>query len=80
MKDYLITIVAGMVQTLMQQRDGSWSNFDFATGTLVVRSVNGALPRLAIPRLLAAYPYETSEKHGWDSEVMLPDYRNIGVV
>jgi outer membrane receptor protein involved in Fe transport len=54
-----------MAQTLMQERDGSWSNFDFATGTLVVRSVNGALPRLAIPRLLAAYPYETSEQHGW---------------
>jgi len=32
------------------------------TDMLVVRSVNGALPRLAIPRLLAAYLYETSEK------------------
>ena len=66
-----------MLQTLMQERDGSWSNFDFATGTLVIRTVEGKLPRLAIPRLLAAYPYESSEKHGWGSDVMKPDHNNI---
>jgi hypothetical protein len=66
-----------MVQTLMQERDGSWSNFDFATGQLVIRTVDGKLPRLAIPRLLSAYPYVGSEAHGWGSDVMRPDHNNI---
>src|SRR5438093_12232870 len=52
-----------MTQTVMQERDGSWSNFDFATGTFVIRTQDGRMPRLAIPRLLAAYPFEGSEKH-----------------
>src|SRR5262249_9591684 len=66
-----------MLQTQMQERDGSWTNFDFATGTLVVRTVDGKLPRLAIARLLAAYPYEGSEKHGWGSDVTLADHNNF---
>ena len=65
-----------MVQTIMQERDGSWSNFDFGTGTFVIRSENGQLPKLALPRLLAAYPYETSEKHGWGTTMMLGDHNN----
>jgi hypothetical protein len=65
-----------MVQTVMQERDGSWSNFDFSTGTFVVRTENGQTPRLAIPRLLAAYPFEGSEKHGWGSDVLFGDHNN----
>jgi hypothetical protein len=65
-----------MVQTVMQERDGSWSNFDFATGTFVVRSEGGKLPKLALPRLLSAYPYETSEKHGWGTNMILGDHNN----
>jgi hypothetical protein len=66
-----------MVQTVMQERDGSWSNFDFATGTFVVRSVNGKIAHLAIPRLLDAYPYQTSEQHGWGSDMMTGDHNNF---
>jgi hypothetical protein len=66
-----------MVQTVMQERDGSWSNFDFATGTFVIRSVNGQLAHLAIPRLLAAYPYQSSEQHGWGSDMLTGDRNNF---
>ena len=65
-----------MVQTVMQERDGAWSNFDFATGTFVVRTEGGRLPRLAIPRLLSSYPYEGSEQHGWGSDLLLGDHNN----
>jgi hypothetical protein len=65
-----------MVQTVMQERDGSYSNFDLGTGTFVVRSEDGKLPRLAIQRLLDAYPYESSEKHGWGTSMMLGDHNN----
>ena len=67
-----------MLQTVMQERDNSWSNFDFATGTFVIRTQGGQLPRLALPRLLSAYPYETSEKHGWGSDMMEGDHNNFG--
>jgi len=60
-------------QTQMHERDGSWSNFDFARGRLVVRSVDGQLPRLAIPRLLSSYPYTASEQNGWGQDVILAD-------
>ncbi|MBI3208098.1 MAG: carboxypeptidase regulatory-like domain-containing protein [Candidatus Solibacter usitatus] len=66
-----------MLQTQMQERDGSWSNFDLGSGTLVIRSVDGKLPRAAIPRLVNAYPYETSEKHGWGSDVTKADHNNF---
>ena len=65
-----------MVQTVMQERDGSFSNFDFGTGTFVVRSQGGQAARLAIPRLLASYPYETSEQHGWGDSMLLGDHNN----
>lgn len=67
-----------MLQTVMQERDNSWSNFDFATGTFVIRTENGQLPRTALPRLLASYPYETSEKHGWGSDMIDGDHNNFG--
>ncbi len=66
-----------MLQTVMQERDNSWSNFDFATGSFVIRSQDGQLPRTAIARLLAAYPYQTSEKHGWGSDMMNGDHNNF---
>jgi hypothetical protein len=66
-----------MLQTQMQERDGSWSNFDFATGTFVIRSQDGKLARLAIPRLLAAYPFEASEARGWGSDVIQAGHGNI---
>ncbi|MBI4905451.1 MAG: TonB-dependent receptor [Acidobacteria bacterium] len=65
-----------MVQTVMQERDGSYSNFDFATGQFIIRTEGGNLPRLAIPRLLTTYPFEGSEKHGWGSNVLNGDHNN----
>jgi hypothetical protein len=67
-----------MLQTVMQERDNSWSNFDFATGQFVIRTENGQLPKTALPRLLNAYPYVTSEKHGWGSDMIDGDHNNFG--
>ena len=66
------------LQTQPQERDNSWANFDFATNKFVVRTENGQLPRLALPRLLAAYPYVTSESNGWGSDVLRSDHNNFG--
>jgi hypothetical protein len=66
------------LQTQAQERDGSFANFDFAKGAYVIRTENGQLPRLAIPRLLAAYPYVESEKNGWGSDVITADHNNFG--
>ncbi|MBI4889783.1 MAG: TonB-dependent receptor [Acidobacteria bacterium] len=66
-----------MIQTAPQERDGSMTNFDLASGQFVVRTVSGQLPRLAIPRLLNAYPYVTSESLGWGSDVVLSDRNNF---
>lgn len=66
------------LQTTMNERDGSYSNFDFGSGRFVVRTKDGKLPRLAIERLLRTYPYVTSESIGWGSSVMLTDWNNVG--
>ncbi|HEU0124505.1 MAG TPA: TonB-dependent receptor [Bryobacteraceae bacterium] len=66
------------LQTQTQERDGSFANFDFAKGVYVIRTENGQLPRLAIPRLLSAYPYVESEKNGWGSNVITADHNNFG--
>lgn len=66
-----------MLQTQTQERDGSFANFDFAKGVYVVRTEGGQLPRLAIPRLLAAYPFVESEKNGWGSDVIVADHNNF---
>lgn len=65
------------LQTQTQERDGSFANFDFGSGKYVIRSENGQLPRLAIPRLLNAYPYVSSEANGWGSDVILADHNNF---
>jgi hypothetical protein len=65
------------LQTQPQERDNSWANFDFGTGQFVIRSQDGQLPRLALPRLLSAYPYTTSEKVGWGSDVLQSDHNNF---
>ncbi len=75
-----LTLNLGMrysLQTQPQERDNSWANFDFATGKFVVRSEGGQLPRLALPRLLSAYPYVTSEANGWGSDVLQADHNNF---
>jgi hypothetical protein len=66
------------LQTQTQERDGSFANFDFGSGQYVIRSENGQLPRLAIPRLLEAYPYVASEEHGWGADVIRADHNNLG--
>ncbi len=76
-----LTLNLGMrytLQTQTQERDGSFANFDFGNGKYVIRSENGQTSPLAIPRLLQAYPYVTSEANGWDSNVILADHNNLG--
>lgn len=76
-----LTLNYGMrytLQTQTQERDGSFANFDFAKGAYVIRTEGGKLPRLAIPRLLNAYPYVESEKNGWGSNVITADHNNFG--
>src|SRR5260370_29858772 len=46
------------------------SNFDFATGKFVIESRNGQLPSTAIPRLVNAYPFVTSEQNGWGRRML----------
>lgn len=66
-----------MLQTQTQERDGSFANFDFGNGKYVIRTQGGQLPSLAIPRLLQAYPYVTSEANGWGSDVITSDRNNF---
>jgi hypothetical protein len=76
-----LTLNVGMrytLQTQAQERDGSFANFDFGKGAYVIRTEDGKLPRLAIPRLLSAYPYVESEKNGWGSNVITADHNNFG--
>ena len=65
------------LQTEPTERYGGWTNFDFNTGRLVIRSVNGQLPSSAIPSLVSAYPYITSEAAGWGSDVLVADRKNF---
>jgi len=76
-----LTLNFGMrytLQTQTQERDGSFANFDLEKGVYVIRTEGGQLPRLAIPRLLAAYPFVESEKNGWGSNVITADHNNFG--
>ena len=66
------------LQTQTQERDGSFANFDFGSGKYVIRTEGGQLPRLAIPRLLQAYPFVESEKNGWGRDVIRSDHNNFG--
>lgn len=65
------------LQTQPTERFGGWTNFDFASGSLVVRSVNGQLPSSANSTLLSLYPYKTSEQVGWGSDVLVSDKTNF---
>ncbi len=67
-----------MLQTQVQERDGSFGNFDLEKGLFVIRSEGGQLARLSLPRLLSAYPYVSSEQNGWGSDVMTADHNNFG--
>ena len=66
-----------MIQPALTERSGAASNFDFATGQLVVETHGGKLPSLAIPRLLKAYPWVGSEEHGWGDNLMRTDGNNF---
>lgn len=65
------------LQTQLSERSGSWTNVNFADGSLVLRSVNGQLPSTANQTMLALYPYVKSEDIGWGSDVLLPDHKNF---
>ncbi len=65
------------LQTQPTEKYGTWSNFDFAKGLNIVRTVDGHLPSTANPTLLAEYPYAKSEDVGWGSNVLVPDHRDF---
>jgi hypothetical protein len=76
-----LTLNLGMrytLQTQTQERDGSFANFDFGRGRYIIRTEGGQLPRLAIPRLLQAYPHTGSEDNGWGRDVITADHNNLG--
>jgi hypothetical protein len=66
-----------MMQTVLQENDGSMAGVDFNTGRMVLRTENGQIPRLAIPRVLQTYPWVKSEDIGWGSSLMLGDHNNF---
>jgi hypothetical protein len=65
------------LQTQLSERSGSWTNFDMASGSLVVRTVNGNYPSTANQTMLGLYPVVKSENIGWGSDVILPDHKNF---
>lgn len=65
------------LQTQPNEKYGTLTNFDFATGQNVVRTVNGQLPVTTNQTMLALYPYATSESVGWGSNVILADHTNV---
>lgn len=75
-----LTLNYGMryeLQTNPDERAGSWSNFDYASRRLVVRSVDGQLPSATRNEILSQYPYVKSEDLGWGSDLLLPDHKNF---
>lgn len=78
-----LVVNAGMryvLQTTPNERDGDFTNFDFATGKFVIRTVGGVLPKDANPVALSLYPgiYTTSEQDGWGSSVLTTDKKDFG--
>lgn len=65
------------LQTVPTERFGGWTNFDYTTGKLIVRSVGGVLPAKADLSMLSTVPYETSEEAGWGSNVLISDKKNF---
>ncbi|MCX6622043.1 MAG: TonB-dependent receptor [Acidobacteria bacterium] len=75
-----LTLNIGMryfLQTILNERDNSMAGVDFNTGQMVVTTVNGQLPKLALARTLAAYGYVTSESKGWGRDLMEGDHNNF---
>jgi hypothetical protein len=68
------------VQTTPNEQNGDFSNFDFSTGKLVIRSSGGVISKDANATVLALYPgtYTTSEANGWGSSVVLTDKTDYG--
>jgi hypothetical protein len=69
-----------VLQTTPTEAHGDFTNFDFNTGKLVIRTVNGVLPKDTNPTVLALYPgiYTTSETNGWGSDVITTDKKDLG--
>ena len=67
------------LQTTPTEAHGDFTNFDFATGKFVIRSVGGQLPKDVNQTALALYPgvYTTSEQNGWGSSVLLTDTKDF---
>lgn len=59
---------------------GDFTNFDFNSGKMVLRTVGGKLPLDANATVMALYPntYTTSEAVGWGSSVLTTDKKDFG--
>lgn len=68
------------MQTTPTEAHGDFTNFDFASGKFVIRTVGGVLPKDANATLLAAFPntYTTSEAIGWGNSVLTTDKKDFG--
>ncbi|MEN6602374.1 MAG: TonB-dependent receptor [Bryobacteraceae bacterium] len=65
-----------MYQTPWYERNNTISNFDFATGRLVIHS--DTMPTQAIQKLVNAYPIVMAKEAGFTSEDMQGDKNNFG--
>lgn len=68
------------IQTMANERNGDFSNFDFTTGQLVIRTQGGNFPKDANPTVLGLFPgtYVGSEAHGWGQSVYMTDKKDFG--
>ena len=61
-------------------RDDRATYLDLKNNKLAIPQDSATLtpPRLAIPSLLSAYPYETTQQAGWPKSYLIPDKNNWG--
>ncbi|SEG67290.1 Carboxypeptidase regulatory-like domain-containing protein [Bryocella elongata] len=69
-----------VLQTSPTEANGAFTNFDFAKGVYVIRSVGGQLPSTVNQTALSLYPntYTTSEQDGWGQSVLQTDKSDWG--
>jgi len=66
------------LQTVVDEQHGDMSNFDYNSGTLVVRSKGGKMGSGVNQTILGKYPYTTSEAIGWGDKVYNNDLADLG--
>lgn len=65
-------------QTVPVEQHGDMTNFDYASGQLVVRTSGGKMGSGVNQSILGKYPYTTSETLGWGDKVFNADMADLG--